>query len=63
MFRFLVEHPDVTGSLSLRVLSSATPAEAVRCLAPALPTALPAFCKHRGTVLQQMCATTTEMVD
>jgi hypothetical protein len=58
MFRFLVEHPDVAGSLSLRILSAATPAEAVRCLAPALPTALPAYCKHRGTVLPQMCATT-----
>jgi hypothetical protein len=63
MFRFLVEHPEVTGSLSLRVLSAATPAEAVRCLAPALPTALPAYCKHRGTgtALPQMCATTKEM--
>jgi|688.fasta_scaffold2163614_1 hypothetical protein len=63
MFRFLVEHPDVTGSLSLRVLSAATPAEAVRCLAPALPTALPAYCKHKGNVLQQMSVTTREMVD
>ncbi len=61
MFRFLVEHPDVAGCLSLRVLSAATPAEAVRCLAPAAPTALPAYCKHRGTVLPQMCAITAEM--
>jgi hypothetical protein len=61
MFRFLVEHPNVTGSLSLRVLSAAAPAEAVRCLALAAPTALPAYCKHRGTVLPQTWAKTREM--